>query len=354
MLSLFGSTRLAAPDGTSEKESAALRPVGLHEREHIPELDGLRGIAALAVVVSHSANAGFLPGALGKGFGQQGVALFYILSGYLIFSLYLDREFTRRNVIGYVIARYARVLPLFYAAVVVATALLLLTGIPVYAFDDLRGFLRNALLVQGTSVLWSIPVEIHFYILFIGLWWATQEGIPKWAAMLSLLSLQGVILILTEPGILPLEKDYSIGYWLHFFAFGGALSMVRFAAPAPRWLGVAAIMAFPIALPSVRRLMDWPVLENYVDPITAGYPLLIFVIALSGCRSFAFLSIPFFRYLGHISFGVYLIHQPLIILIPSMQIGGFAAFATVLVLSIALASFSLFAYERPIQKRLRR
>ena len=88
-----------------------------------PALDGIRGFAALIVVISHSANAGFLPNLLGHGLGQMGVALFYALSGFLMAHLYLHRPFDAAAIRQFALRRAARVLPLFYAVILMACLL---------------------------------------------------------------------------------------------------------------------------------------------------------------------------------------------------------------------------------------
>ena len=61
------------------------------DHQRLPVLDGLRGLAAYIVVVSHVTNATALgSGLLGFGAGQIGVMLFFVLSGFLMGSLYLD------------------------------------------------------------------------------------------------------------------------------------------------------------------------------------------------------------------------------------------------------------------------
>jgi hypothetical protein len=88
--------------------------------QHLPALDGLRGVAALMVLVSHSANAGFLPTIFRAQFGPLGVALFYLLSGFLMTHLAVRSSLSRENLRNYAVARLARVLPLFYLALLVA------------------------------------------------------------------------------------------------------------------------------------------------------------------------------------------------------------------------------------------
>ena len=88
---------------------------------HIPALDGLRGLAAVVVLVSHVSNqVGLWGGLLGNGGGQIGVMIFFVLSGYLMSFLYLDRPFNLAEVWGYAVHRGARVLPLFYGVVILA------------------------------------------------------------------------------------------------------------------------------------------------------------------------------------------------------------------------------------------
>jgi len=86
-----------------------------------PELDGLRGVAALIVLLSHVSNkTGLWGGIFGRGGGQIGVMLFFVLSGYLMGMLYLDRPFRRIEVQRYVVHRGARIVPLYYLIVLLS------------------------------------------------------------------------------------------------------------------------------------------------------------------------------------------------------------------------------------------
>ena len=315
-------------------------------KKHIPELDGLRGIAAFAVIVSHSSNEGFLPSFLGYGLGQQGVALFYVLSAYLIFHLYLDRTFTRENLVQYVLARTARVLPLFYATLLVAGLVLVTLGAAVYDFQTMPQFLGNLFLVQGTSVLWSIPVEVQFYVLFIGVWWLYTLTNSRWA-ILAFIVIQGALFVSFNSGV------KSLPYWLHFFAVGGTVAVLRIKPRIPKWVGVVTLCLLPLALPQVRRMMGVPVFPNYYDPITAGYPILVFILVVHGAPAFRFLAHPWLRHLGQISFAAYLFHWPLILCASELGLGGIFAFAFVVIATLIFATLSLHYFERPAQRALR-
>lgn len=134
--------------------------------ELIKPLHGLRGMAAMTVVVGHY---GF-PGSTGLG-----VVLFFVLSGFLMGKLYLPKTFDARSVWLYVSARFARVYPLF-AFVVIATALINV-AIPEANIFELKTWqVDDHLLLYGSNMtIWTICVEFQFYLLFILFWWLTSR-----------------------------------------------------------------------------------------------------------------------------------------------------------------------------------
>ena len=139
-------------------------------RPHSPALDGLRLLAATLVVLTHAA---FLSGAVNSagiwghlmGRGDFGVAIFFVLSGYLLHRGFIrGREpFTRRHLRAYAVRRAARVLPAYWivlAVVVVATRpsvrdlILQALGLQIYVADSH---------LPAFSQSWSIATELSFY-----------------------------------------------------------------------------------------------------------------------------------------------------------------------------------------------
>jgi peptidoglycan/LPS O-acetylase OafA/YrhL len=93
-------------------------------QQYFPALDGLRALAMQIVVVSHVSNAIDLwDRLLGDGAGQIGVMLFFVLSGFLMGRLYLDKPFNRATLWNFVVRRFARLAPMFYLTVFVAAVL---------------------------------------------------------------------------------------------------------------------------------------------------------------------------------------------------------------------------------------
>ena len=103
----------------------------------IPGLDGLRGIAALIVLLAHMSSGSFFlfPGGSFLGIGRSGVVLFFILSSFLLTSQVLD--WPARDLLGanrwlrYLEARILRIWPLYLFVLVFCVATTYLQIIPV-------------------------------------------------------------------------------------------------------------------------------------------------------------------------------------------------------------------------------
>lgn len=321
-------------------------------RTHLPVLDGLRGLAAIVVVVSHCANAGLLPAALGQGLGQIGVGLFYALSGLLMGRLYLHRPLDRAGLAEYAIRRGARVLPLYYAALALGVAMLV-AGLSPYRLDGAGDVLRAAALVQGTGVLWSIPVEIQFYVVFAGIWACARRG-RLMVALAVLLAVQAVaaVAILATIGLGPgLSHTYNLAFWLHLFLFGtllGALStrpraMALHGARGPAvTAGVAAFLALSVLVPpGVRAELGLPRVPAFADPVGMGYPMLLLVAGLLGLGPMRLFAARPLRWLGRVSFSVYLLHMPVLAVVVTALSGWPAALQAALVVAATLGLSAL-------------
>ena len=173
------------------------------------EIDGLRAIAVLAVVLYH-AGVPALPG------GFVGVDVFFVISGYLITSLLvLDwQQHGRLDLVGFYARRVRRLMPALCTVIVASVAIGLLLLAPGNARDGLIHsavasllFVAN-LYFQGTTGtyfdgpsdelpllhLWSLAVEEQFYlvlplILIFALRWRGRAGLALILAVASLLSL---------------------------------------------------------------------------------------------------------------------------------------------------------------------
>lgn len=140
---------------------------------YLPALDGLRGLAIFFVLVGHvfqfSLNRWQSEG---NGFGQLGVMLFFVLSGFLITSL-LYRERTASGTINlkrFYLRRVLRLGPalvVFLLVMFLLIALKLITDVPAYELAVCLLYVRN---IFGRSHslghLWSLSMEEQFYAIW--------------------------------------------------------------------------------------------------------------------------------------------------------------------------------------------
>jgi peptidoglycan/LPS O-acetylase OafA/YrhL len=147
----------------------------------IPTLDGLRGMAACAVVVQHSyqqhvgAETQSAAGAIGLWLGAWGVALFFVLSGFCVHLSQARRDAegeTRVRWDEFIKRRAWRLLPTHLAALIAATVVASFASSALLSPPTLGAFLSHVFMVHtlGAStfgsinaVLWSVAVEVHFY-----------------------------------------------------------------------------------------------------------------------------------------------------------------------------------------------
>ena len=98
--------------------------------------------------------------------GTFGVLLFFLLSGFLMGNIYLEKPCTSANILHFVIARLSRVMPLY------------IVGLLVYAYDsgNLQAILPGIFLLRAPQHLWTVPVEMQFYAVFLTIWMSRQHS----------------------------------------------------------------------------------------------------------------------------------------------------------------------------------
>lgn len=140
---------------------------------YLPQLDGLRALAAVAVVLHHNL---WRDGALGEiraaaHLGEAGVRLFFVLSGFLITGILLRARGSNGALRAFYARRFLRIFPLYYLVVVAVAAM----GQPLMR-EELGwnlAYLENfSVAARGgfpgppVSHLWTLSVEEQFYLLW--------------------------------------------------------------------------------------------------------------------------------------------------------------------------------------------
>lgn len=152
------------------------------QKNYLPVLDGLRGIAILVVVVSHYGLGHLIPG----GFG---VTLFFFISGLLITRLLIAEwhKSSKIDLTGFYFRRLLRLYPALLFMVALSIGFALFNGCGLLTGDVLSTlfYYRNYYMLYGDSsashlcrhvldITWSLAIEEHFYLffplLFIAAW----------------------------------------------------------------------------------------------------------------------------------------------------------------------------------------
>jgi peptidoglycan/LPS O-acetylase OafA/YrhL len=362
---------------------------GTGRREHLAALDGLRGVAILGVLLFHT---GHLAG------GFLGVDLFFALSGYLITDLLL-REIAATGSVSLVAfwgRRIRRLLPALAIMLAVVTLLVVAVGPP----DLVRSTLSDGPWVQLNLInwhllaesagywdrfgadrvfghLWSIAVEEQFYlvwpvlVLVIARWGRRVEG--RVAMVAVLVSAVSLILMIALVDAADPTRVYTGTDTRAFSLLLGAAVATRpvrdalaRAAGTGRTAGAGGARAGGVLVLLVAGMSAawW-----LTDGVKSGWLFTggLFLHSLAGAllvglcvqaphalvaRALAWRPL---RWLGLISYSVYLWHWPILVLFSPQRTGldGWGHTLMVYAASIGLAALSKYLVEDPIRFRAR-
>ncbi len=342
--------------------------------ERIEVLDGIRGVAVLLVLLSHTSgrSQSVLPVLNFAGIGHVGVYLFFVLSGFLL-SLGLFRAGVEtQSVYVFYVRRIFRILPLYFLILCAVYTWQLVTGRfePRYLHigDGWTGLLQHLMFYRGDGVFWTIAVEMQFYLVLPPLVWVLAKYRLRGALALGLVSLLSELIYMSfhlAPGyevpiayISPNYRNQGT-YFGIFYAGVVAAYLVHFHENAIRrqaWLIPLAQTSFivlifvTLACVSADFLgFSQPFYElRFVTPLYGLVFGLSLLCAYLNTRGVRFLASKVFRIWGILGFSVYLLHFFVIGVVNSL---GISSPAAAFVLSVAgillLASVTYRFIERP-------
>ena len=331
------------------------------------DIDGLRAIAVLAVMIFHARDS-VLPG------GFIGVDIFFVISGYLI-SKHIAAEVAdgRFSLFEFYRRRIRRIVPMMMVVVAATLAASLLLMTPddaravaksavwsiasmanIYFWRDLdTGYFANSSAEVPLLHLWSLGVEEQFYFLWPLL---LAAGVRKLRPTALLIAATGVAVLSFHLASRVFAHDASFAYYMLPTRMGelllGAVVGIRAAlAPwrlglrashAAGWLGAALIAASLWAIDRHAPFPGWLAL-----PPTLGAALLILA-GECGSNPVTGLSARPLVFVGKISYSAYLWHWPLFAL---FRYGwgepGTAACFAIICATLLLAWLSFEWVERP-------
>ena len=227
--------------------------------KYIHSLTGLRGLAALMVFISHSANESLVPSVLGHGFGKIGVILFFMLSGFLMAHLYVGEDCSFRNIVRYAAARIGRIVPLYFLLVMISLVIShFVCPDFCYQFSGISSVLKALLFISAPSVFWTIPAEVQFYAVFLALWFLIRR-FSKRSVLILFLLLTGVRVLFGRTDWFQHGPDFVVRY-SYAFLLG---VVTAFYYPRIRNSAMVRKVASIVAIPSILLLfLNLPVLRN--------------------------------------------------------------------------------------------
>lgn len=345
---------------------------GHYHLSHVAALDGIRGVAIVAVVLFHSR---VMPS------GFVGVDIFFVLSGFLITSLLL-REYASTGTISlkqFYLRRVLRLGPalmiVLIAACVYETIYLPYPGVEnifirsgyavayianwVWAFDPAANPLGSLL------PLWSLAIEEQFYILwpFILRWLLVRLALGP-TALIVFLAAVGAIArryFLAEAGAHGMRLYAGTDSHADPILFGCFLALVACQLPRDVWSALrpwigATVPVAMVGLFGMMLLFDFKAQPLWLSSGAALFSgaIILAVTVASARLALAVLECPVLVWLGKLSYSLYLWHS-----IASMYLLGHDLVSSplwLISLGLGLASASYYWIERPclrLKDRLR-
>jgi len=323
-------------------------------KKRIYELDGLRGVAALAVVFYHYTtrfsikfNNDIISNVIEFNYGHYGVQLFFVISGFVIF-MSIEKV---KSPFEFLYKRFVRLYPTFWMSLFLTFFLLLLFG-PDLIIPKYSQLLVNLTMVPKIfgfkavdGVYWTLMVELFFYLLiFILLLIKKIKDINKLSFLYLLFGFIFIVFNETLDGYNYFNT--IIMYYLHGLLFVMGIYFYKL------WkYGNDMSLYFQLLLILIISFL----LGNFELGWVYSLIFIIFYFLIN--KKMIFLSFPIFIFFGKISYTLYLIHQNIghsiqVLLINHNVNSVFILIAVPLGVTLLLSYIITFFFEKNIMRKL--
>ena len=330
------------------------------------DIDGLRAVAVLPVVLFHYQVSPFTG-------GYVGVDVFFVISGYLITSLiWSEMQAGTFSVLKFYERRIRRIFPALFALLAVvsaaAAAILFPHTLMRYAMSLLAtaGFISNfhfwgdsgywaaAAAEKPLLHTWSLAVEEQFYLLFPGFLYLLRDR-PKPQVLWALGATLALSLGLSIVGVYrwPITTFYLLPTRFWELLMGSVLAIGAFRLPESPWVrnllsfaGLVLILASTVLLTS---RSPFPGL-NAIPPCL-GTALILYAGTKGTTVTNGLLATRVPVFIGLISYSLYLWHWPIFVFVGEIVHDGLTPMetATCIAASFALAALSWRYIEQPFR-----
>ena len=320
------------------------------ERGRLAELDALRGLAALAVVLFHFTTRYDVaighadPMLVTVPWGHFGVQFFFGISGFVIFMT-LKRT---SHPMDFVVSRFSRLYPAYWAAIAVTTAVVWIGPL-----DQLRipaaAVLINFSMLQGLfgvpsvdGAYWTLLVELSFYAVMFSLYRLRMLGRIEWV-LVAWIALKWLWWLVPD---LPFRIGLLlVQQYIPFFALG--ICAYRIYARDQVALAVAPVAIF--AMITILVIDGW---QHFA--VSVSIALIFWAFAAGRAR---WLAWPPLVWLGGISYSLYLVHENIgwtvIAAFTEMGVNSNLSALLALGLVLGLSTAISVVFERPAMRWIR-
>lgn len=329
-----------------------------------PEIDGLRAIAVMAVLLYHAGVPGF-------GGGYVGVDIFFVISGFLITGI-IRRPIAGGtfSIVDFYERRARRILPALVAMFVFTTVGAVLIMPPrvlsgygadligaALSFSNVRfwktsGYFNGAAEFNPLIHTWSLAVEEQFYLFYplvlaaLHKWFA--RSVPALLAAGLLLSL-GLSIWAAEHA--PMAGFYLIPTRAWELLAGGLLTFLPQQTWRTGWANLASLIGVAMLTAAIVLFTDATPFPGWQAALPVAGTVLLIAAATPATVAGKLLTFRPIVLMGLISYSLYLVHQPIFALLRTYQVFelGWLQKVITLLLCIAIAYLSWRWVEQPFR-----
>jgi peptidoglycan/LPS O-acetylase OafA/YrhL len=309
----------------------AARPAERYRFQYLPQLDGFRGVAILLVLLAHTVESSSVPlkwKVMAGPLGALGVLLFFVLSGFLITGVLLAERCETGGISlrNFYLRRVLRLFPALFVFLVMMWILVKSRAIPYISNWEFFACLFYARNFYGQSMalghIWSLSLEEQFYLC--------------WPFLLCILPMKRLLRVAVAATLtiavfravaihfdlfhLPESVYYMRPYFrLDSLLIGACLALAVASRLDLRERARSAMARVPAGFLWL-GLLGWSIFATHFHPsvyqsiqLCLAVLLLAQLVAGQGRWYQQFFRHPVLRYLGKISYALYLWQQPFLL-----------------------------------------
>jgi peptidoglycan/LPS O-acetylase OafA/YrhL len=355
-----------------------------------PLFDALRAIAAVLVFANHTITSVYPVAGHGTLYvwaaelGREGVAVFFLISGFLLYRPFLVARQGRAQlrVPAYARRRFLRIVPAYWAALTIFIAAGFVSGVTAhnwwvfYAFGQVYS---STLIGRGIGVAWTLGVEVTFYALLpvfalVAGRLSRSRSMRADVLLLVILAAASLAFRAHYSSFVDAEKVSTLAGTFLWFALGMLLAIASVARegrrpsaraggwvalwPVASWCGGALLFVLSYEVEIGRIGLSAGAASVTIHALSGVAALCILLPAVfaqeAGGLVQGVLRLRWLAWIGLVSYGVYLYHTIVIDQLNKLYGGGSTSWrypvvtVSALIVTLACAGASYYVLERPM------